>query len=106
MNATTERFQALKELSNQTPGAYLSTNVDGEWYMTVKGVEVKDTPSTAKGLGGSGKTADEAVSDCWKNATTRLDASQYLVVDGLKDTRKAYRWNGTRWAPVTEPAAF
>lgn len=101
IDGTTDKFLALKGLSNR--GAHLGASDDGEWYMAVEGVEIKDTPSTAGALVGRGRTPEQAVMDCWKNATSRLTADQYVVVDGLRDTRAAYRWNGTRWAPVQEP---
>lgn len=69
-------------------------------FLTMSGVEKTDG-NFARSIGGTGATLDEAVKELWDEATS-YGKDDRVIVNGLRNNRTAYRWNGFMWTPFTE----
>ena len=95
-----QQFAAMKALCGIGDCA-LHMRSPGEWYVSLRGVEVKDG-AVLRGAGSSGKSPEEAVMQTWSNIATNLPSDRYLVIGAMRDDRRAVRWNGFMWEDVAE----
>jgi hypothetical protein len=94
-----QKLLALKALGGSDTALHIRT--EGDWYVRVPGVEIKEGP-VLRGAGGSGETPEEAVENTWNGI-----AGRELVVKAMGPGRASFRWNGFMWesiAPNVEAA--
>ena len=94
----TEKFQAMTALVVDQP--YVSAGLSGQFDCSLRGIEIKDG-SILGGVGGTGKSFDEAVEACWEELTD-LKPGAYIVRNASGDKRRAFKWNGFMWDDVYE----
>ena len=70
----------------------------GDWYVSMLGVERKEGPCLSGGCI-SEPTPEAAVDAKWEWA---IDPRYYLVINAMRDKRRAVRWNGFMWEDVDE----
>lgn len=91
-----EVFFALKAISGE---ASIQMRRPRDWYVSLRGVEIGGNGMLA-GVGGDGKTPDEAISDAW-NKVTAVEPPLFLVINATNElTRRHLRWNGFMWQDV------
>jgi hypothetical protein len=89
-----EKMEALNALNGP---AYIAMRAPGDWYCSLKGIEIGD----GKLLGsvcGNGTCPAFAVDNLWKALVEDLKDNQFLVYNSSsRENRKHYRWNGFMW---------
>lgn len=80
----------------------LRINAFGRWSCGQPGVEIADGHTLA-GAGGFGDAPEKAIEERWAAMVDDLPEKKWIVVDAMKPTRRAFRWNGFMWAPFEEP---
>lgn len=99
MDDTTRTMLLIKSLYNDAHIAL--SEYTGQWFVMARidiggdglltgGTEHRDTPQ-------------EAVA-AYMHRLTDVPHGKYLVVDGSRETRRHYRWNGAAFAEVPIPA--
>lgn len=88
-----QQLLALKALGGS--GTALHIRAEGDWYVRVPGVEIKDK-AVLRSVSGSGTTPQEAVQDCWG-----VIAGRELVTNAAGANRKSYHWNGFMWKELS-----
>lgn len=69
----------------------------GDWYVDHRGVEITDGVIASSGCVGA-TTPEGAVEQHWDFLTT-LQEGERVVVNGLSEDRREYRWDDFMWAP-------
>lgn len=87
--------QKLSALKSLCPDASLYMRRPGDWYLQLKGVEIKKGGILAS-VGETGKTPEEAVEKTWERLTG-LSADEVVVLNAFSGTRRHLRWNGFMW---------
>lgn len=100
---TNEKFQAMRALLDDEMNASVRMTVDGDWYVKLPGLEIRKG-GLLGGLSEFESNIVDAINAAWKRLTT-LPAGQYIVIDAMKPSRRAYRWNGYAWKPFAEVTA-
>lgn len=85
-------FQALSDTS-------LRMRKPGDWYVSAH-VEVKNR-SMLEGRFGNGRSPQEAVENHW-DKLTNLAPHEYIIVDAMRESRRAVCWNGFMWKNIEE----
>jgi hypothetical protein len=70
----------------------------GDWYVLWTGVERREGGCLSSGCV-SEATPELAVEAKWEWAT---DPRYYLVINAMRDNRRAVKWNGFMWEDVDE----
>ena len=83
-----QKMLALKALSSDVA---LRIRSEGDWYISVPGVEIKRA-CTLQSLSGNGTSPFAAIEDCWNEL-----AGKTLVVKAFGPERAEHRWNGFMW---------
>ncbi len=90
-----QKFAALAALS---PRPVIHMRKPGDWYVLMSGVERKEGGCLSSGCV-SEATPSLAVEAKWLWAT---DPKYYLVINAMRDNRRAVKWNGFMWEDVDE----
>lgn len=91
-----QQLLALKALGGSDTALHIRS--EGDWYVRVPGVEIKDK-AILRSASGSGTTPQEAVQDCWG-----IIAGRELVTNAAGPNRKSFRWNGFMWEQLLASA--
>lgn len=87
-----QKLEALQALIEYPDNVKVGMRKAGDWYCSVRGVEVK-RENILEGRSGNGTTPQEAVENCFLALTT-IHEEEVLVRDATTDKRKHFRWNG------------
>jgi len=90
-----QKFAALAAIS---PHPALHMRKPGDWYVLMPGVERKEGVCLSNGCV-SQPTPELAVEEKWNWAT---DPNYYLVINAMRENRRAVKWNGFMWEDVDE----
>ncbi len=91
-----QKLLALKALGGSNTSLHIRG--EGNWYVRVPGVEIKDR-SLLQSVSGDGSTPQAAIEDCWDNISGRT-----LIVRATSAERSAYLWNGFMWECMDKEA--
>jgi hypothetical protein len=92
-----QKLQAIAALVGLGRDVSLIMRHPGNWYVSC-GLERKEGGLLSGGLVQAPDPAT-AVEHYWNWLT---DERYYIVVNAMRDTRKAVKWNGFMWADVQE----
>lgn len=90
-----QKFAALGAISFNPA---LHMRKPGDWYVSLSGVERKEGGCLSSGCV-SEATPEMAVESKWAWA---INPNHYLVINAMRDNRRAVRWNGFMWEDVDE----
>lgn len=88
--------QAMMALKAIGSDVYVQMRHPGNWYCSVRGVEVGNG-STLRTPTASSPTPEDAVLAAFTDHT-ELKHDEYLVLRAMSDQRRCVRWNGFMWA--------
>jgi len=93
-------WQYKADVLNALSRLEIGTRGIGNWWASCYGVEIK-TGGMLGSPHGNGDTPQTAIEDYWDKVVVNLDGD-YLVVNAMRDTRFATRWNGYMWERIPE----
>jgi len=82
-----DKLEDLQAISNH--GVSFGKTDEGQWYCDA-GFEIKDGAILGTAVA-FGDTHEEAVDNLWKKITN-LPKNQYLVLDAMHPSRRAFKW--------------
>jgi hypothetical protein len=93
-----QKLAALDALAGQ---GTIAMRKPGDWLCSHR-LSIKDQ-CILKGGCGNGATPQDAIEDQWSRLTEKLARHELIVIDEMKASRRAFRWNGFMWREIDEP---
>ena len=96
-----DKWRALISLTGTTADNYVGTDINGQWYVHLSGVEIADGAFLCSRTG-RGDTPQLAIEKTWDDLAY-LKSTEWIVVRANSDQRRCLRWNGFMWEDYSPP---